>query len=81
MTVVVDVDKDSMVDKGEEIYSMIRGKVEEEFRGKIMAIEVASGDYFIGSTVIEAVEKARAKHPENIFYLKRIGYKALYSFR
>lgn len=78
---MVKVDKEGLAAKGEKIYSIIRKEVEERFRGKVIAIEVGSGDYFIGSTAVEAIEKARAKHPDNIFYLKRIGYKALYSFR
>ena len=81
MTIVVKLDEEGLATKGEEIYSKIRDEVEEKFKGKIMAIEVGSEDYFIGSTVTEAVEKARAKHVDKVFYIKRFGYKALYSFR
>lgn len=81
MTIIVKLDEEGLVAKGEEIYLRIRDRVEEKFKGKVMAIEVGSGDYFIGSTVMEAVEKARAKHVDKVFYIKRIGYKALYSFR
>jgi len=81
MTIVVKLDEEGLATKGEEIYSKIRDEVEEKFKGKIMAVEVGSEDYFIGSTVTEAVEKARAKHVDKVFYIKRFGYKALYSFR
>lgn len=50
-------------------------RVEARHRGKIVAIEPVSGDYFIGATQIEALEKARRRHPEAAFVFKRIGYR------
>ena len=42
------VDKDEMVDKGDEIYKKIKDKLEPEHKGEFIAIEVDTGDYFVG---------------------------------
>ena len=44
-------------------------------KGKIAAVEPKSGKWFVGNTVLEAIKKARAMFPDNIFYILRIGYK------
>ena len=68
--------------KGEEIYQKkLRPKLEGKHKGRIVAIDVGSGDYFLGKTVLEAIEKGRKKHPGQIFYAIRIGYPAVHSLR
>jgi len=66
---------DELAEKGEGIYERIRGEVEEKYRGMFIAIDADSGDYTIAQTPLEAVDKAREKHPESVFYVKRIGYR------
>ncbi len=44
-------------------------------RGRIVAIEPKSGDYFIASTSVGALRKARERHPEATFVFKRIGFR------
>jgi len=69
--------------KGEEIYkaSILPEISVEDLKGKIMAIEVDSGDYFIESTVVKAITLAQKKYPDKKFYLKRIGYRAVHGKR
>lgn len=69
--------------KGEDIYkAKILPKISfEDLKGKIMAIEVDSGDYFIESTVVKAITLAQKKYPDKKFYLKRIGYRAVHSHK
>jgi hypothetical protein len=43
-------------------------------KGKIAVIEPDSGDYFLGKTLLEALNKAQAQYPDKIFYSIRIGY-------
>jgi hypothetical protein len=43
-----------------------------------LAIEVESGEHFIGETVLEAARKARAKHPDKAFHFFRIGFPTVY---
>ncbi len=66
---------DELAAKGEDIYIKIRNEVEEKYRGLFIAIEADSGDYTIAQSPLEAVDKAREKHPESVFYVKRIGYR------
>ncbi len=78
---VITLDKNLFANKADTIYQKIKNKLEQEYRGKIVAIDVDSGNYFIGSTVEEAGEKAKAKYPDKVFYFKRVGYPAVYIHR
>jgi len=63
--------------KAEEIYK----KIEQEFvqqKGKIVAIDEESGDYFIGDNELEAYHNAQKKHPSKRFVFKRVGFKTTY---
>ena len=75
------VDKNELVEKGEEIYKRIKDKLEPAHKGEIVAIEVKTGDYFLGKDMVEADEKAREKYPEEVFYFNKIGYRAVYVHR
>jgi hypothetical protein len=52
-----------------------------ELKGKIVAIDVDTKDYFIENTVLKAVMLGRKKYPQHQFYCKRIGYNAVYSHK
>ena len=67
---------------GEAIYERdIRRQVEADNRGKIVAIDVGSGDYAIADTASSAAKHLREQRPDaNGVWLVRIGYKALRSF-
>ena len=70
---------DRLAEKGEEIYRRkLKKKLEPKYIGKIIAIEVESGEYFIGNDLGEATDKAEAAFPDKIFYFKRVGYKAVF---
>ena len=75
------VDKNELVEKGKEIYKKIKDKLEPSHKGEIVAIEIKTGDYFVGKDVIEADEKAREKYPDDVFYFNKIGYRAVYVHR
>jgi hypothetical protein len=49
--------------------------------GKIIAIEAESGEYFIDNTVLKAVMQGRKKYPQRPFFCKRIGCRAVYSYK
>jgi hypothetical protein len=69
--------------KGEDIYNTkILPRISlEDLKGKIMAIDVDTGDYFIESSVVKAITLAQKKYPAKKFYLKRIGYRAVHSHK
>jgi len=72
------INKAEMAAKGESIYATLKEKLEKEHRGKFVAIEVDSGDYFLGRTLQEADKKARQKYPDRVFYVIRIGRRAVW---
>jgi len=76
------VDVDTIAKKGRKIYEeRLKAKLEKDFKGKIVAIEVETGDYFLGDTVSNALEKAEAKYPNKIFHLVRVGYPGVHTVR
>ena len=77
---LVNIDAREIGEKGREIFRKISKELEKDYFGKFVAIEVDSGDYFIGDTSIEANTKAREKYPSKVFYLGRIGYRTAFSF-
>lgn len=79
MTEVVQLDTNAIAEKGQRIYEeKLKGKLEPEHKGKIVALEVETGDYFLGDSVIEAVNRAKEKYPDKIFFIARVGYKAVH---
>lgn len=54
----------------------IEEKLQLKYRGKIVAIELESGDYFIGDSMLEAYKKASEKYPNKKFVFKRIGFSS-----
>lgn len=73
----------SLGDRGEELYERaIRPLVEPKHNGKVLVIDVESGDYeFEGDDGWEGVAKMRARHPGHLFYFKRVGFPAVYHLR
>jgi hypothetical protein len=65
-----------IVDKGEALYEAVKDQYEPEHKGKFLAIEVESGNFYMGDNSMIAVEKARAANPEKLVYLKKIGFSA-----
>ena len=67
--------------RGQEIYeSRLRTLLEtEENSGKIMSIDVESGDYEIGDDLVVAGRRLQQCRPDARMYGKRIGYNAVYA--
>ena len=61
----------------EEIYLKIKNRLKGQ-EGKIIAIDIESGDYFVGNDTLDAYERARKKYPSHEFFFKRIGSKTTY---
>ncbi len=55
--------------------------LEEGHRGEYLAIEVESGDYFLGADLAEALERAEKKHPNKEFFIIRVGELVTASFK
>ena len=66
---------------GDEIYARaIRSQVEQAHHGKIVAIDVSSGEYVVADTALAAAECLLARDPDADIWCIRIGYRALRSF-
>lgn len=74
------LDKEAFAHKAKTIYnSKYRKKLESTEKGRVVALEVESGEIFLGRTALEAGMKARQKFPDKIFYFIRVGYPAVHS--
>jgi hypothetical protein len=76
------IDLDELARRATEFYDReLRKKVETpENIGKILVLDVESGDYEIDETGIETSRRLQAKHPGASLFAFRIGYKTVESF-
>ena len=67
---------------GDEIYERdVRHEVEAEHHGEVVAIDVESGTWALGDTVIAARDRLRTERPDAIdVWLLRVGHRALHHF-
>ena len=75
------IDKDEFVEKAKRIYKRLKPELERDFKGKVIAIEIESGEYIIGEDELDAAIKAKKKFPGKIFNFIRIGYKVVHKLR
>ena len=62
-----------LIEKAKALYNQYRPYL-EKWRGKFVAIDPISGDYFIGNTPTDAIRAGRQKYPEREFWVVKIGY-------
>lgn len=72
---------EEIVRRGEELYDKsIRAQVEtEENIGKIVSINIETGDYAVDEDPVVAGLRLQAKNPDAALYGKRIGYNAAFA--
>ena len=64
--------------KAQQLYARLRPQIETpENIGKLIVMEVESGDYEIDEKGIETSRRLQNRHPEATLYALRIGYKAV----
>ena len=73
-----DYPRDVVVSRGKAIYQQLRDKVEPEHKGRILAIDVKTGDYEIDDKVAVALDRVRAKNPDAMVYCLRLGAPGVY---
>ncbi len=72
----------SLADRGQETYDRtLKHILEPAHKGKFVAIEVDSEDYFLGSTPIEAINRGKQKHPSKVFFVARVGFRAAFQMK
>ena len=74
--------REEVVRLGKELYEReIRRKVEDDHRGEIISIDVESGDWEIGESVVATTDRLWERRPEAInIYSLTIGDEVLYRF-
>lgn len=67
--------------RGEEIYERdILPKLGPEDQGKVVVIEVETGDYEIDKGEIAADDRLRIRHPDALFWFRRVGSRHFFRF-
>jgi hypothetical protein len=72
---------DRATEEGSRIYQQqLRKKLErDENVGKVLVIDVDTGEYEMDEDGNAAVRRIREKHPDHLLYRMRIGAKATYT--
>ncbi len=73
--------KEEFARRGNEIYeSQVRSQVEAGNHGKIVAIDIETGDFEIDSSEIAACDRLEARHPDAQIWMVRIGSRHVRRF-
>jgi hypothetical protein len=76
------ISREEIARRGEEIYEeQLRDALEtEENIGKVVVIDIETGDYDMDEEPMPASHRLRARHPDGATYAIRIGYDAVWGF-
>jgi len=70
---------DEIIRRGKTIYEHdLRSRIEAQHTGKMLALDVDSGDYEIDAEAYRAVQRVRERHPTATPYVIRIGSRTAY---
>jgi hypothetical protein len=73
--------KDEFSQRGDDIYeSQVRSQVEEGNHGKIVAIDIETGDFEVDKNEIAACDRLEARHPAAQIWIVRIGSRYVRRF-
>lgn len=73
--------KEEMARRGQELYeSSIRQQVEAGNEGKIVAIDIESGDFEVDKNLVTATNRLFERYPDAQPWVIRIGHRAVDHF-
>ena len=73
----IDIHSDDVVIIGESIYEKdVRPHMTDADKGKMVVIDIYSGDYEIDQDSIAARLRLKRRQPDAFFYIGRVGYRA-----
>lgn len=73
--------KEEFARRGDEIYqSQVRQQVEEGNYGKIVAIDIETGDFELAEDILPATNRLFERHPDAQPWIVRIGHRAVHRF-
>lgn len=65
--------------RGQALYERdISHRLDANARGKFLVLDIESGEYEVDADERAAVKRVRAKHPDAVLYLLRIGQPTAY---
>lgn len=68
-----------IITSAEKLYEeRLKRELEENHMHEYVVIEPESGEYFLGRTVSEATQKARAVYPHRRSHIMRVGHRAAF---
>ncbi|NJP08431.1 MAG: hypothetical protein HC866_02280 [Leptolyngbyaceae cyanobacterium RU_5_1] len=71
--------KEEMAQRGQELYEVgIRQQIEVGNEGKIVAIDIETGEYEVGDSVMAATDRLFERQPDAQPWTLRIGHSAVY---
>ena len=73
--------KEELARRGQELYkSSIQQQVEAENEGKIVAIDIETGDFEVDDTIMGATDRLFERQPDAQPWTLRVGHVAVYHF-
>ena len=60
----------------EKIFEKLNKDLSPQHKGEIVAIDLDTGEYFLGRTELDAYKKGIKKFPNKKFFFKRIGFQS-----
>ncbi len=70
---------EEIVKRGEALYNQqIRAEVKTGNEGKFLVLDIETGAYEVDEDELAAVQRAKAKNPDAVLYILRIGYATAY---
>jgi hypothetical protein len=73
--------KEEFAQRGDALYdSQIRSQVEEGNHGKIVAIDIETGDFEVDASEIAACDRLEVSHPDAQIWIVRIGSRHVRRF-
>lgn len=65
---------ENKINRTDALFGNINKKLLPRHKGKIVALDTDSGNYFIGNSELDAYKKAIKRFPNKQFIFKRIGF-------
>jgi hypothetical protein len=73
--------KEEFAQRGDEMYeSQIRQQVEKDNQGKIVAIDLETGDFEVDANEIAACDRLEARQPDAQIWIVRVGARHVRRF-
>ena len=81
-TTTIELTKEEIVQRGQEIYEReIQSLVEADNKGRVVAIDIRTGEFEVAVDAITSARQLRLRQPEAIIFVQRVGYSSLHRIR